>query len=83
MKPLLSVCLGAICIGFAAETIAPLGTYTPVERKHWAFQPRKNPTVPVFTKPEDRAWATNPIDAYVLAKLIKSELRPAPAATAC
>ncbi len=74
-------CLGAICVVLAAETVAPLGTYTPVERKHWAFQPRKNPTVPVFAKPEDRAWASNPMDAFVLAKLIKSELRPAPAAT--
>ena len=81
MKPLLPACLGAICVVFAAETIAPLGTYTPVERKHWAFQSRKNPTLPVFTKPEDRAWASNPIDAFVLAKLIKSELRPAPPAT--
>ena len=63
-----------------AETVAPLGTYTAVERKHWAFQPRSTPTVPTFQKPEDRAWAKNPIDAFVLAKLQKEGLRPAPPA---
>ncbi len=63
-----------------AESVAPLGTYTPVERKHWAFQPRANPAVPSFQKPEDRNWAKNPIDAFILAKLQKEGMRPAPPA---
>ena len=81
MKPLLAVLLAGLSAVIAAETIAPLGTYTQVERKHWAFRPRTAPTVPVFTKAEDRAWAKSPIDAFVLDKLVKAELRPAPAAT--
>ena len=63
-----------------AESVAPLGTYTPVERKHWAFQPRANPAIPSFQKPEDRIWARNPIDAFILAKLQKEGMRPAPPA---
>ncbi len=63
-----------------AETTAPLGTYTAVERRHWAFQPRMTPAVPAFTDPADRAWVKNPIDAFILARLQKEGLRPAPEA---
>ncbi len=63
-----------------AESVAPLGTYTPLERKHWAFQPHANPAVPSFQTPEDRNWARNPIDAFILAKLQKEGMRPAPPA---
>ena len=34
--------------------------------KHWAFQPVRRPEVPVVT---DRAWASNPIDRFVMARL--------------
>jgi len=63
-----------------AETTAPLGSYTAVERRHWAFQKRAMPVVPVFTAAVDKAWVKNPIDAFVLAKLQKEGLRPAPMA---
>ena len=63
-----------------AETTAPLGTYTAVERRHWSFQPRQTPEVPVFTASGDQAWVKNPIDAFVLARLQKEGLRPAPEA---
>jgi hypothetical protein len=63
-----------------AENIAPLGTYTAVERRHWAFQPRAQPAVPQFTASADKAWVKNPIDAFILAKLQKEGLRPAPEA---
>jgi hypothetical protein len=63
-----------------AETTAPLGAYTAVERRHWAFQPRQNPAVPSFDDPADKAWAKTPIDAFVLARLRKEGLRPAPEA---
>ena len=82
MLRLFSVCLLVPCATLAAEpSIAPLGTYTSVERKHWAFQPRSNPTVPTFQKPEDKAWAHSAVDAFVLAKLQKEGLKPAPAAS--
>ena len=41
--------------------------------KHWAFQPVRRPEVPVVT---DRAWASNPIDRFVMAKLEAERLKP-------
>ena len=65
----------------AAEApVAPLGVYTAAERRHWAFQPRKDPTPPAFTTAADKAWVKTPIDAFLLAGLKKAGLRPAPAA---
>ncbi|MBM3784131.1 MAG: DUF1553 domain-containing protein [Acidobacteria bacterium] len=65
-----------------AETAhAPLGTYSAVERRHWAFQPRQTPGVPVFSSAADRAWAQSPIDAFILDRLNKEGLRPAPEAS--
>jgi hypothetical protein len=64
----------------AAETVAPLGTYKPVERRHWAFVKRAQPAVPAFTAPAERAWVKSPIDAFILARLKKEELRPSPQA---
>jgi hypothetical protein len=65
----------------AAEVpVAPLGVYTAAERRHWAFQPRKDPTPPAFTTPVDKAWVKTPVDAFILAGLKKAGLRPAPAA---
>jgi hypothetical protein len=63
----------------AAE--APGDRYTPVERRHWAFQPRKQVEPPKFTSPAGRAWARSPIDAFILAKLQAEGLKPAPAAS--
>jgi Protein of unknown function (DUF1549). len=59
---------------------AGLEKYTPVERRHWAFQPRTHPEVPRFTTAADKAWAQNPVDAFLLARLEKEGLRPAPPA---
>jgi len=64
----------------AAESTAPLGTYTPVERRHWAFVKRSQPEVPKFTAAADRAWVRGPIDAFILARLKKENLRPSPEA---
>ena len=61
---------------------APSGdTYTAAERRHWAFQPRSNPPVPSFSSPADRHWVHNPIDAFVLSRLKKEGLKPAPPAS--
>ena len=55
-------------------------TYSAAERRHWAFQPRAHAAVPSFSAAADRQWVKNPIDAFVLARLEKDGLRPAPAA---
>jgi mono/diheme cytochrome c family protein len=48
-----------------------------IARKHWAFQPVKQPTVPPLAGP---AQTQNPIDAFILTKLKAAGLLPAPAA---
>jgi hypothetical protein len=45
------------------------------EEPHWSFRPRSHPAVPAGT-----AWVRNPIDAFVLGRLEKAGLRPAPEA---
>ncbi len=55
-----------------AEDRAPLGSYTPAERRHWAFQPRATPEIPKLAK--------SPIDAFVLARLQKEGLQASPRA---
>jgi hypothetical protein len=59
---------------------AGLEKYTPTERRHWAFQPRTHPEVPHFSAIVDKAWVQSPVDAFVLARLQKEGLRPAPKA---
>src|SRR4051794_29315217 len=56
-KPVGAILL-ACTVLWAAEATAPLGTYTAVERRHWAFQPRQQPSVPAFTGAEG-AWVKN------------------------
>src|SRR4051794_996831 len=45
--------------------------------RHWAFEPIGEPTPP---SPRDRAWARNPIDAFILARLDGEGLAPSPEA---
>src|SRR5262249_10558600 len=44
---------------------------------HWAFQPVSTPAPPATG---DSAWPRNPIDQFILARLNKNELHPAPGA---
>ena len=67
--------LASVCAAAAAGD-----AYTPAERRHWAFQPRSHPTPLAFSSPGDRQWVRNPIDAFILAQLRSSGLKPAPAA---
>ncbi len=48
------------------------------DRAHWAFQPVKRPSVPSV---KNRDWVSNPIDAFILAKLEAKQLSPNPPAT--
>jgi hypothetical protein len=72
--------LCGIVLLIASESVAPLGTYTPVERRHWAFAKRSRPEIPQFSLATDRAWVRNPIDAFILERLKKEELQPSPPA---
>jgi len=57
---------------------APAGPLVNEEtRAHWAFQPVSAAEPPTVA---DAAWVTNPMDAFVLARLERSGLRPAPEA---
>ncbi len=60
--------------------IAPLGTYTPRERGHWAFVKRATTAVPAFSLASDKAWAKSPVDAFILQRLKKEGLKPSPPA---
>ncbi len=46
-------------------------------KKHWAFIPPQRPAQPTVSQP---AWVRNPIDAFILARLDKEQLKPSPAA---
>src|SRR2546423_14129685 len=47
------------------------------ESRHWAFQPVKKPAIPHVS---GLGWVQTPIDAFVLSRLEKAGLKPAPAA---
>jgi hypothetical protein len=73
--------LGAAAFLWAADdATAPLGVYTAAERRHWAFQPRRDTPPPTFTDAAARAWVRTSIDAFILASLRKAGLKPAPPA---
>src|SRR5260370_21770093 len=82
MRVMKSVVLGVSILSLliASESIAPLGKYTPVERRHWAFVARSQPGIPTFTLAAERAWARNPVDAFIMARLKKENLKPSPQA---
>ncbi len=46
-------------------------------QKHWSFEPPQRAALPAV---KDQAWVRNPIDAFVLARLEKAGLKPAPEA---
>lgn len=52
-------------------------SYGGVGKAHWAFQPVKQPAVPVV---KDNAWTQSPLDNFVLAKLESVGLHPNPLA---
>ena len=61
-----------------AVTAASAGTggkqITAADRQYWAFQPVKDPAPPAV---KAAAWAKNPLDRFVLAKLEEKHLTPA------
>jgi hypothetical protein len=78
-----SICyalIAAAAVAVAAESnivgVAPLGKYTPAERRHWAFQPRRTTPPPALPDAAAKAWIRTPVDSFVLAKLRKENLKP-------
>ena len=55
----------------------PVGMSTEAGRKFWSFQPVSNPAVP---DAGEHAFVKNPIDAFVLKRLVDQGLQPAPPA---
>jgi hypothetical protein len=47
------------------------------ERSHWAFQPLKQPSLPVVKR---AGWVRNSVDAFILAAIEENGLEPAPEA---
>jgi mono/diheme cytochrome c family protein len=59
----------------------PRGGLTDEDRAYWAFQPLADPEPPaVADAAADAAWARNPIDGFILARLRGEGLSPAPEA---
>src|SRR6185312_269235 len=56
----------AVLLLASAAFAAGSDSYTPVERRYWAFQPRSSPAPPLFPSAADREWIRNPIDNFVL-----------------
>ncbi len=48
--------------------------------KHWSLRPRSRPEIPRVSRSNDPGWVQNPIDAFILDRLQRSGLEPAPAA---
>jgi hypothetical protein len=72
---LLGSLAGALVLGAAMGLRA--GEPAAPPSRHWAFQPVRRPPVPAV---RDASWVRTPIDAFILARLEKEGLRPAPAA---
>ncbi len=68
-------------IGLLGQVTGARAASELIERKsatHWAFQPVAKPDLPEVTEP---AWAKDPLDHFILAKLESEGLRPSPVAT--
>ena len=65
-----------VSLALAADTVAPLGTYSETDRKQWAFVKRSAAAAPSFTAASDKAWVKTPVDAFILARLQKEGLKP-------
>ena len=55
----------------------PEPTWTPEQRRHWAFVPPTRPEPPAT---KAKGWDRNPIDAFILKSIEDADLAPAPEA---
>src|SRR5437879_3577896 len=69
--------LGAAVLGMDFRADGPAEPpLTAADRTHWSFRPPVRPALP---SPRNAEWVRTPIDAFILARLEKSGLAPAPA----
>ena len=68
MKRFVAIFGAALLLAAAEVPVAPLGLYTAGERRHWAFQPRKDPRRPPSPTAADKAWVKTPVDAFILGR---------------
>ncbi len=70
---------GAVWPGKAEVLVTPTSPagFEKARREHWAFQPVRQPPLPTL---KNAAWASTPVDAFILAKLEAQGLTPSPAA---
>jgi hypothetical protein len=64
-------------LGLVRAADAPTRRGFSAELEHWSFRPLGRPAVPAV---RDKSWVRTPIDAFILARLEKNNLRPAPPA---
>src|SRR5262249_55507682 len=73
---LLAVAIGLLTVVRADEP-APPESFTPEQRKHWAYQPPRRPELPAV---KEVGWVRNPIDRFILAGLQELDFTHAPEA---
>jgi len=68
-----------VCGAFVGSSLGRLLADPPQKKEdtHWAYQPVRRPGVPGVRDP---GWIGSPVDAFVLARLEKHGLKPAPRA---
>ena len=76
-----TVCCLGVCLGLgsllAANNAASKDPFTARQRAFWSIQPVQRADPPAV---RNTAWARNPIDAFILARLESKNLEPNPAA---
>ena len=69
MRLLAAACLFLLIVPVRAEPPGP--------EKHWSFQPRSRPVPPQV---KDSSWVKNPVDAFILDRMVQAGIAPAPEA---
>src|SRR5947209_18311947 len=78
--PLVAIILISLALFLASARGAVVGTSTNLpaaKRDHWAFKAPMRPRAPEV---RNKKWVRNPIDNFILARLEKEKLKPAPEA---
>ncbi|MBI1903898.1 MAG: DUF1553 domain-containing protein [Planctomycetia bacterium] len=78
--PAAAVWLTVVFAQAAGGLFAQQPEYTEAERSYWAFQKPVKAPPPALNTADDRRWARNPVDAFILAELRRNGLQPAPEA---
>ncbi|HTN73842.1 MAG TPA: DUF1549 and DUF1553 domain-containing protein [Pirellulaceae bacterium] len=79
-NPLCCVLIAVLLLGGVVGAAEPLveTAITAADREHWSFRPLRRPAVPSVN--DAHAWQRTPLDAFILAKLKRSQQTPAPMA---